>query len=253
MEEKVVWSERRARFYNEALKVSDYPQKAMEVLAPLAKGCQSILDVGAGVGALTIPLAKLVETVTALEPSKGMLGVLRRNLEQEGLTNVIVVEGAWGEVELPPHDLLLVANVPNILEDIPRFVHEAEKIARRFIVLIRNVDVGRDKFYLDELYPLLLGKEYRRCGDYLDTYVALHQLGIPADVKIIEYDFDQPFADLEEALVFWKEHLPLETADQEEVLKGFLKARLRPLPGGLLAPIHKKSAVISWPVKGFGR
>lgn len=250
MEEKVIWSERRARFYNEALRCSDYPEKAMEALAPLAKGCRSVLDVGAGVGALTIPLAKLVETVTALEPSKGMLEVLRRNLEREGIGNVVLVEGAWGAVELPPHDLLLVANVPNILEDIPRFVDEAQKIARRFVILIRNVETGRDKFYLDELYPLLFGKAYHRRGDYLNTYIALHQLGIHADVKIIEYDFDQPFTDLQEAVSFWREHLPLETADQEEVLKGFLEARLRPIPGGLLAPIHKKSAVISWPVKG---
>lgn len=251
MEEKVIWSERRARFYNEALKFSDYPQKAMEALAPLAKGYRSVLDVGAGVGALTIPLARLVETVTALEPSKGMLGVLRRNLEREGIQNVVVIKGAWGEVELPPHDLLLVANVPNILEDIPQFVDEAQKIARRFIVLIQNVETGKDKFYFDELYPLLFRKEYHRKGDYLDTYGALHKLGIHADVKIIEYDFDQPFADLQEAILFWKEHLPLETADQEEVLKRFLEARLRPTPGGLLAPIHKKSAVISWSVKGI--
>lgn len=248
MVKRVIWSDRRAHFYNGALKYSDYSEKAMGVLAPLAKGCRSALDVGAEVGALTIPLAKRVEQVTALEPSKGMLKELRRNLKREGIQNIHVVEGFWGKVRLPPHDLLLVANVPRILEDVPRFVNKAKKIARRFIALIRNVETGRDKFYLDELYPVLLGREYRRRGDYLDTYVALHQLGIHADVKIIEYDFDQPFTALEEAVLFWKGHLPLETAEQEEALKGFLKARLRPIRDGFLVPIHKKSAVIIWAV-----
>ncbi len=248
MPKEVVWSDRRARFYSEALKYSDYPEKVMGVLVTLATGSRSALDVGAGVGALTIPMAKRFQQVTALEPSKGMLGELRRNLEREAIQNVVVVEGAWGEVELPPHDLVLVAKVPHLLDDAPQFIKEVEKIAQRFIVLIQPVGTGRDKFYLDELYPLLLEKECPRRRDYLDTYVALHQLGIHADVKIIEYDFDQPFTDLEEAIMFWMAHVPVETAEQEEVLKRFLKARLRPVQDGLLARIHRRSAVISWPV-----
>lgn len=250
MEHEKHWSERQARWYNEALKLSDYPQKAMAVLAPLARGCRTILDVGAGVGALTIPLAKLVEKVTALDPSAAMLEELRRNLEQEGLQNVVCVEAAWGEVELSPHDLVLVANVPHVLEDIPRFLKAAERIANYFIVLVQNVDLGRDKFYLDELYPLLLKKPFERRGDYLRAYTALHRLGIHADVRIIEYDFDQPFADLEEAVEFWKEHLRLEGSEHDDALKAFLGKKLQQGHGGLVAPIHKKSAVISWPVKG---
>ncbi len=248
MREDVVWSDRRARFYSEALKYSDYPNKVMGVLAPLVIGCRSVLDVGAGVGALTMPLSKLVEQVTALEPAEGMLGELRRNLERQAIQNVVVVDQAWGEVHLPPHDLLLVANVPHLLDDVSLFVEKAEEIARRFIVLIQHVETGRDKFYLDELYPLLLEKEYRRRRDYLDTYVALHQSGIHADVKIIEYDFDQPFTDVAEAVMFWKAHVPIETAEQEEILKEFLQARLRPVESGLHAPIHRRSAVVSWPV-----
>lgn len=245
-EGKIVWSERIARWYNEALKVSDYPEKAMEALSPLLRGCHSVLDVGAGCGALSIPLARVVEEVTALDPSPAMLKELQRNMEQEGLTNITCIEGSWGEVELPPHDLVLVANVPGILDDVPRFVKEAGRVARRAIALIDRVNTGHDKFYFDELYPLLFGRPYPPKDDYLATYTALYQLGIHADVKIIDYHFDQPFADLEEALLFWKEHLRLEGSEHDGVLKEFLAARLEPFEEGLIAPIPKRSAVISW-------
>lgn len=244
------WSERKAHWYSEALKTSDYPEKAMEALAPLLYGCRSVLDVGAGSGALSIPLARVVDQVTALDPSPAMLKELKRLMEEEGLSNIVCLEGAWGELELPPHDLLLVANVPGILSDVPGFVRKAMPLAKQAIAIIQHVETGRDKFYLDELCPLLFRRPYPPREDYLTTYIGLHRLRIHADVEILDYRFDQPFADLEEALEFWKEHLRLEGDEHDETLREFLRTKLLPFGTGLLAPIPKRSAMISWPVRG---
>jgi 2-polyprenyl-3-methyl-5-hydroxy-6-metoxy-1,4-benzoquinol methylase len=43
----------------------------------------TVLDVGAGVGRLAIPIAKRVKTVTAIDPSKDMLAHLKENMEKE--------------------------------------------------------------------------------------------------------------------------------------------------------------------------
>ncbi|MBI3988590.1 MAG: methyltransferase domain-containing protein [candidate division NC10 bacterium] len=244
------WSERKARWYSEAQRLSDYPEKAMGALAPLLNGCRSVLDVGAGSGALSIPLAKVVEQVTALDPSPAMLKELKRLMEEEGLSNITCLEGRWGEVAVEPHDLLLVANVPGILSDVPGFVGQALRVANQAIAIIQHVGTGRDKFYFDELSPLLFGRPYPPREDYLITYIRLHRLGIHADVRILDYHFDQPFADLDEAVEFWKEHLHLEGNEHDETLREFLRMKLLPFGTGLLAPIPKRSAVISWPVRG---
>ncbi|WP_018084524.1 class I SAM-dependent methyltransferase [Desulfurispora thermophila] len=47
-----------------------------------------ILDIGAGAGVFTLPFARKVARVTALEPAPAMRRVLERRLQQAGLSNV---------------------------------------------------------------------------------------------------------------------------------------------------------------------
>ena len=66
------WTPHRVRLFSQAIQQSDFPAKAIKALEPALADCRSVLDIGAGVGALTVPLAKRVERVTALEPSPAM-------------------------------------------------------------------------------------------------------------------------------------------------------------------------------------
>ncbi len=240
------WTPRRARAFNEAIQLSDFPARTLEALRSVLADCRSVLDVGAGVGALTLCLAKAVKQVTALEPSPAMMEGLRENLARLHLANVTCVPAAWGEVVLPPHDLILLANVKPLFDDLTGFLAAAAPLARRAIALIRNVGPGTEKFYYGELYPLLLGRPYPPRDDYLKTLTLLHDLGIHANVRIIRYDFDQPFADFRQAMEFWTEELKLTDAEQERRLAEFLRARLQPVGNGLVAPMRRRSAVIWW-------
>ncbi|MBI5969962.1 MAG: hypothetical protein HY884_02275 [Deltaproteobacteria bacterium] len=114
------------------------------------------------------------------------------------------------------------------------------------VFIIVNADPKADKFYYRELYPLLFKKEFVKEGDYLTTYAALHDLGIYANIEMIEYDFDQPFESIEEAVEFWKEYLGIVTEEHDAALKGFLSKKLVKRRGVLLAKFHKRSAVIWW-------
>jgi FkbM family methyltransferase len=53
-----------------------------------------VLDVGANIGAFTIPLARRARKVIAIEPSPQVLPFLKRNVELNRLTNVEIVECA---------------------------------------------------------------------------------------------------------------------------------------------------------------
>jgi SAM-dependent methyltransferase len=242
------WTPRRARWFTQAVQVSDFPTQALKALEPILVGCRSVLDVGAGVGALTVPLAKSVEEVTALEPAPAMLEELRANLARHRLTNVTCIPAAWGKPALPPHDLILVANVSSIFDDLLGFLTSAEPLARRAIALVQNVGSGAEKFFFGELYPLLLGRPYPGREDYLRTVTLLHGLGIYANVQIIGYHFDQPFESLPEAVEFWKEQMRLLDPDRERQLLAFLHTKLQRVGSRLVAPMRRQSAVISWRV-----
>jgi len=241
------WTAEQARWYVAAVRLSDFPRKVMAALEPLLSGCRSALDVGAGCGALTVPLARRLPRVTALEPAPAMVAALRQRLARARLRNVRILPQAWGEAALRRHDLLLAANVPLPWDHPADLVAGLERAAARRIVLVHHVDSGRDKFYFDELYPLLFDQPYPKKRDYLGVLAALHGLGIHADVRIIAYDFDQPFADLGEALQFWKHYLGLRLDPSRDArLRAFLRKRLRPWRGGWRAPIRKQSALLSW-------
>jgi SAM-dependent methyltransferase len=246
--EKDYWTPPRVRLFSEAIRLSDFPAKVVKVLESPLADCESALDVGAGVGSLTVPLAKCVERVTALEPSPAMADELRATLARNHLDNVTCLQAAWGAAEVAPHDLIVVANVAPLFEDLLGFLTAAEPLARRAIALVQNVGPGTEKFYLGELYPLLLGRAYPEREDYLRTLRLLHSLGIYANVRIVAYRFDQPFTTLEEAADFWTEQMRLTDPEQRGRLLAFLQTRLEQVGGRLIAPMRRQSAVIWWRV-----
>ena len=244
------WTPRRARLFNLALQASDFPAQTLKALEPALAGCRSALDVGAGVGALTVLLAKRLPQVTALEPSPAMLAELQANLARNRLDNVACIRAPWGKNVVPPHDLILVANVAPLFDNLLPFLTDAEPLARRVIALVQNVGPGHEKFYVGDLYPLLLEKPYPPRRDYLGTVTMLHSLGIYANVQVIGYQFDQPFDEFAEAVRFWKEHLHLETPEQERRLVAFLDGRLARVGDRWVAPMRRRSAVIWWRTGG---
>jgi SAM-dependent methyltransferase len=243
------WSPRRARWFQQAVQQSEFPARIVKALEPALRGCRSVLDVGAGVGALTVPLAKAVPHVTALEPAQPMLEELRATLARNHLSNVTCIHGSWGDAPLQPHDLILVANVAPVFDDLLAFITAAEPLARRGLALVQNVGPGAEKFYVGELYPLLFGRPYPGRQDYLRSLSLLHSLGIYADVRILEYRFDQPFDDFQEAVDFWVERMHLSDPEQIRTLTTFLETRLEPAGRRLVAPMRRRSAIITWDVK----
>lgn len=240
------WNRLKADWYRKGLRYSEFPERVLSIILPLSEDCKTFLDVGSGCGTLSIPLAEKGKEVTALDPSSAMIDILREEINQRGLNSIQCINAKWGDVEIEPHDVILCANVPELLKGSRGFIKDANKLARKLVFLIEGADPHADRFYYKKLYPLLFNKEYPPRTDYIATYNTLHSLGIYANVEIIEYNFDQPFKDIEEALEFWKEYIPLVTEEFDDVLRDFLKKKLLPIEEGLLARFSKKSAIMWW-------
>ena len=244
--QKGFWNRLKAEWYRRGLEYSGFPRSAMAVILPRAQNCKSFLDVGAGCGSLAIPLARAGKTVTALDASEAMINILNEDMKKEGLKGIKPVVSEWDKAELKAHDAVLCANVPTLLSEPEKTIKRMDALARKAVFIIENADPQGDKFYYRELYPLLFGKPFGERADYFKTYSALHSLGIFANVEIIEYDFDQPFRDLDEAVEFWKEYIGIVTEEHDRKLREFLGNRLVKRKGVLFARFHKKSAVMWW-------
>ncbi|MCR5879150.1 FkbM family methyltransferase [Phenylobacterium sp. J367] len=73
----------------------EFSRPGVTLAAQLARG-RTFLDVGANIGAFTLPVARSARSVVAIEAHAGLAGLLQRNVEANGLGNVRVVSAAAG-------------------------------------------------------------------------------------------------------------------------------------------------------------
>ena len=245
---QVYWTPRTVAWYRRALERSDYAERVLGVLAALLPTCATALDVGAGCGALALPLAARLRHVTAIEPASAMAEALREGARTRALAHLEVVEAAWDDTAVEPCDLVLCAHVGPLLRPEAAFLREVSSAARRFVALVQDTGRERDRFFFHELYPTLLGRPYGPGCQHEETVAALAALGITPEVARVSYRSDQPFDDLEDACDFWETHLGVSGAQTRGFLREFLAARLTREAAGWVAPYRKEVAVIWWAV-----
>ncbi|HWU40393.1 MAG TPA: rRNA adenine N-6-methyltransferase family protein, partial [Candidatus Acidoferrum sp.] len=99
----------------------------------------AVLDIGAGIGRWTLPFARVVRQVTAVEPLAGMRQVLMERVTANGITNLQVVDVPWLKAEIPPHDVVVAAHATYTTTDLLGFVRKMDACARRRCYLALRV------------------------------------------------------------------------------------------------------------------
>ncbi len=242
---KKFWTKKKAQWYMKAIESCNYQQKIISIIGPLLKPEDTLLDIGAGVGAFSVPLAKRVKWVTALEPSLAMAEELENYAKKEGVPNITIIQELWGEVSVEPHDIMLIANTPVVKNR--EALKSVIKKATRLVILVMSMP-DENKFFFKELYPIIFKREYTPKIDLKEVFSILDDSKIRYNVKEVKYNFDQPFGNLEEAVEFWKEYMVLE--NYEDFLKKFLEKRLEKDGDGFRYPL-KNSALVIWFIPAF--
>lgn len=206
----------------------------------------TVLDVGAGPGRFTLALAPRVAEVVAVDASGGMLDVLRKRARKLRLDNVRTVHGRWEEVDVEPADVAICSYVLPLVADALPFLRKLDGAARRRAFVY--VNAASLDLVVDPLWRHFHGTPRRPGPTYLDVVAVLAELGVRADVEIVELPTRARYATLQAAAKAYHDQLvlPDDRAVRKE-LRALLAAWLVADGDGLRAPLRTTpAAIVSW-------
>ena len=206
----------------------------------------SVLDVGAGAGAASLPLAGLAGRLVAVDESPAMVASFLAAAEAAGVP-AEAVEGRWPEVagRVGPADVVVCHHVLYNVADLAPFALALTGHARRRVVA-----------ELTDRHPLAgLRALWRRFHDLDrptgpgadDAVAALGAAGLEVDRQ----DWEQPdrfgFDDFDELVAFTRRRLCLPAARDPEVAEALLDEGTRQVDGVWVSGQPRRVTTLSWP------
>jgi len=182
----------------------------------------SVLEIGAGTGAFTLPIAHIVKRVTAVEPSPSVLRVLEGKLKKNGVGNVHIVNSRWEDAEVEPHDVVLAASCLYVFYDISDALGKMLEKARRGLILTMGSRHQGQPY--EEAARFLKVPPPSMGPDFVHLYNVLCQLGIYTNVNIIKGKRGLICQSLEHAMDIWAERMEL-PEEKLPQLKDYLERR----------------------------
>ena len=201
-----VWNKRAAAYRRATHGETRATERELAVLDLRPE--DTVLDMGAGTGRLAVPIARTAAHVTALDPSEGMLAILREQMAAEGRTNYSTVTMRWEDTvigrDIEPHDVAIAAFSLGFY-DLAAALEKLDAAALRAVYLFWHAGEWRSP---DEmaLYKAVFGEEAaagKGYPDYIYPVNILHDAGIYPNVRIYHAGKDTVYESVEEAARTW--------------------------------------------------
>nr|WP_319373478.1 class I SAM-dependent methyltransferase [uncultured Methanobacterium sp.] len=231
--------------FSQWMEKDDYPKKILSRI--IIHPNDSVLDIGCGSGAITIPLAQNAKTVIAMDISGKMLEILTEQAEKSGLENINTLNKRIEDVtseEVGEHDVIVASRSLNGVANIQEELEKINKIAQKYVfITLWGVDNRKFEREMAEL----LGRESHSHPDYIYVYNILHQMGIYANVEMLECNTRNYYSTLEEALDRLRWRIGDLNEDEESILREYLEKAMIKNPDGTIAFANGKADwVLIW-------
>jgi SAM-dependent methyltransferase len=190
---------------------------------PLDKS-HSVLDIGSGPGTLSLPLAELVNSVTAVDYSQGMLDILTSQANEKKLANIKSILGSWEDdwetLGIEPHDIAIASRSMNVA-DLIMAINKLNEYAKKYVFITDRIAPSP----FDPAAFAAIGREFNSGPDYIYTINILYQLNIHPNVEILELERDICFQDMGEALDSYCWMFKDLTSTERALLEQYLQSR----------------------------
>ncbi len=203
---------------------TDYATQLLAIIRP--RPHWTVLDMGCGTGALAIPLARRVRSVTAVDFSPRMLSIVNERCSAEGISNVATLQGRWEDdwrqLGIAASYDIALASRSMVVDDLRASILALDSVARKRVCIVTIIGDGPyDRRLFDALgKPLNLGP------DYIYNYNMLYQMGICANVTFIEETRDRTYKSPEHAYAAMQQMFRHLSPKEEKRLRVYLDEHL---------------------------
>jgi SAM-dependent methyltransferase len=206
----------------------------------------TVLDVGAGGGAASLPLAGTAGRLVGVDESPGMVASFLAAAEQAGVP-AEGVEGSWPEVagRVGPADVVVCHHVLYNVADLAPFAAALTDHARRRVVAElteRHPLVG-----LAPLWRRFHGLERPAGPGADDAVAALEAVGLAVDRQDWESRDRFGFDDFDELVAFTRRRLCLPAERDPEVADALLEQGTHRVDGVWVSGQPRRVTTLSWP------
>jgi len=236
--------EKFAKDYSEAAKFKNYEygRKATEVLKEILQENFEVLEIGAGPGTLTIPLAKRVKKVVVIESSKLAVCYLQKNLAESAVNNVEIMKKNWEKVDFRnSFDLVICSHFLWQVKDIEGHLKKMENTSNRYCAVIQPV--GRESIVKDT-WAKITGEDYKEQfeadADQF-VYLILRDWKRLVNVKIIKYNTER---NLEQEIRYIASFVGKYKVIDKDTQKSIRKFLISKSVNGMFEA--QRSAVVMW-------
>jgi ubiquinone/menaquinone biosynthesis C-methylase UbiE len=176
--------------YDEIVKHSSYPGNIYNRICDLIVPGKKIIDIGAGTGAFTIPLAGIASEVIAIDPSSYHLEILASKCADGCIHNVNFINEEWKHVDEEKYAQALrdvdytIAAYSIIDPDIESFLKKMYCVSTKGMFIVYRTGER------DPLEEFAHGK--KRSIDYQYILRVMEEMGLDASVEILQRDYWLP-------------------------------------------------------------
>lgn len=177
---KEAWDE-KAPSMNKRVHKSIYNEQFLNLLN--LDGISSSLDIGCGVGNLSLRLAQNLDEVNCLDYSTGMLEILEQNAKEKNLTNINTINKSWYDSwdDVPKADLVIASRSMEVKDMKEALTKLNDKAKKKVVISFKKGGT----FVSDEVLDVLQ-KDVIKKPDYIYVVNILYSMGINASVNFIQ-------------------------------------------------------------------
>jgi SAM-dependent methyltransferase len=210
----------------------------------------TVLDVGCGGGATSLPLASRAERIVGIDGQADMLEVFAQAAATAGVRDVLTLQGAWPEehARVPVADVVVCGHVLYNVADLEPFVRALAGHARRRVVV--ELTARHPIAWMNDLWERFHGLLWPDGPDDSTAAAALEEIGFPPhrEARLDRGNRGGGFERREDAVALVRRRLCL-TAERDGEIEDALGDRLR-RDGRLWSagPLQQEIVTLWWDV-----